>query len=352
MPESTASEWDDFLSNYPDVHLLQTTAWGELKSAFGWDVARLQTGSHPTRQTGLIGAQMLFRRLFFGLTLAYIPRGPVGGDEGEIDGSNWAVLWQEVDALCRRRRAVFLKVEPDLWENSPGPETELESQTNPVPRGFLLSQHNIQPSRTLIVSLSGDEEQVLARMKQKTRYNIRLALKKGVVVFPSLDVETFYRLMKVTGQRDTFGVHSLEYYRRAYELFHNRNECELFMAEFEGEPLASIMVFARGKRAWYFYGASSNEHRECMPTYLLQWEAMRWARTRGCTFYDLWGVPDVDEEGLEATFADRAEGLWGVYRFKRGFGGRLSRALGPWDRVYRPVFYKFYCWWANRRPQE
>jgi lipid II:glycine glycyltransferase (peptidoglycan interpeptide bridge formation enzyme) len=167
-------------------------------------------------------------------------------------------------------------------------------------------------------------------MKQKTRYNIRLAQKKGVTVFPTNDLDTFHQLMQVTGQRDAFGVHSLDYYRRAYDLFHPRGECELFLAKLEGEALGGLMVFARGERAWYFYGASSDRRREVMPTYLLQWEAMRWARSRGCTSYDLWGVPDTDEQALEAQFTERADGLWGVYRFKRGLGS--CGAEGPRTR--------------------
>jgi peptidoglycan pentaglycine glycine transferase (the first glycine) len=223
-----------------------------------------------------------------------------------------------------------------------------------VPVPFLLpglrpSPQSIQPPRTLLVDLGGDDEQILGRMKQKTRYNIRLALKKGVVVSTSSDVETFHRLMVTTGQRDVFGVHSLEYYRRAYELFYPRGECELLLAEYQGEPLAALMVFARGSRAWYIHGASSDAHRDRMPTYLLQWEAMRWARARGCTTYDLWGVPDVDEETLEANFTQYSDGLWGVYRFKRGFGGMLRRALGPWDRVYNPILYFLYVLWVGHR---
>jgi Uncharacterized protein involved in methicillin resistance len=89
---------------------------------------------------------------------------------------------------------------------------------------------------------------------------------------------------------------------------------------------SSVPVFARGRRAWYVYGASNDQERNRMPTYLLQWEAMRWARARGAEEYDLWGVPDADEETLEAHFTERSDGLWGVYRFKRGFGGQVKRA--------------------------
>ena len=104
------------------------------------------------------------------------------------------------------------------------------------------------------------------------------------------------------------------------------------------------MVFAHGDRAWYFYGASSDEHRNLMPTYLVQWEAMRWARHQGCREYDLWGIPDADAQTLEAQFTERADGLWGVYRFKRGFGGELRRAPDPWERVYNPLLYRLYRW--------
>jgi lipid II:glycine glycyltransferase (peptidoglycan interpeptide bridge formation enzyme) len=242
------------------------------------------------------------------------------------------------------RRAIFLKVEPDQFE-IPGEEAEL-------PPGFRGSEHAIQPRRTLLVDLNGNEEQILARMKQKTRYNIRLALKKGVIVRSSGDLDLFYRLIQQTGQRDRFGVHTLEYYRQAYEIFHPRGECELLVAEFEGEPLGGILVFTRGSRAWYFYGASTNVHRDRMPAYLLQWEAMRWARLQGCDTFDLWGVPDYPEELLEAEFTNRSDGLWGVYRFKRGFNGQLLRSAGPWDRVYQPLLYRFYLWWAARRTGE
>lgn len=327
MPELVVSEWDRFLSNRPDVHILQTSAWGKLKSEFGWEV------SHIASQE--IAVQILFRRLPFRMYMAYIPRGLLG------DG--WTNLLAEVDLLCRRKKAVFLKVEPDIWETSVDGR-----KLTPLP-GFQTSTHTIQPSRTIIVNLNGSENAILGRMKQKTRYNIRLARKRGVVVRPLADLDLFSNLMEVTGKRESFGVHSREYYQRIYELFYPQGECELLLAEYEGQPLAAVMIFAHGPRAWYFYGASDNQHRELMPTYLLQWEALRWARSMDCEEYDLWGVPDFEEEILEANFTKRKDGLWGVYRFKRGFGGRLQRTIGSWDRVYNPVMYTFYRWWKGIR---
>jgi lipid II:glycine glycyltransferase (peptidoglycan interpeptide bridge formation enzyme) len=343
MSELSASEWDAFLDHFPDAHLLQTSAWGELKSDFGWQAVRLTTTAHGG---GPLGAQVLFRRLPFGFNLGYLPKGPVSRVQAENGNPDWEALWPLVDQACRRRHTVFLKVEPDLWEPADG--NARGDQGDKLP-GARMSNQAIQPPRTLLVDIQGNEEQVLARMKQKTRYNIRLALKKGVIAYPSTDLDTFYRLLTTTGRREGFGVHSAEYYRRAYDLFHPLGECELLMAAYQGELLAGVMVFAHGCRAWYFYGASADEHRERMPAYLLQWEAMRWARSRGCTLYDLWGVPDSDERSLEAQFTRRSDGLWGVYRFKRGFGGQLRRSCGPWDRVYMPLPYALYTWWTTRR---
>jgi lipid II:glycine glycyltransferase (peptidoglycan interpeptide bridge formation enzyme) len=340
MPIINIAEWESFVEQHPQAHILQTAAWGELKAGFGWSVIRISVEPDAGRA---IGAQMLFRRLPLGYSLAYIPKGPLaaGDEEGPLDfhGKAWEEMWREVDRICHQEKAIFLKVEPDL----------LEEQICQIPKGFLSSPHAIQPQRTILVDLSGSEEDILGRMKQKTRYNIRLAQKKGVRVVASEDSDLFYRLMQITGDRDRFGIHSQAYYRRALDLFKYQESCQLLVAEFEGEPLAALMVFARDKRSWYFYGASASRNRELMPTYLLQWEAMRWARGRGCNQYDLWGVPDVPVERLEAQFDQRSDGLWGVYRFKRGFGGVLSRAAGPWDRVYQPALYRLYRLWLMRR---
>lgn len=320
-------KWDTVLKDYPDVHILQTGAWGELKAAFGWKPVRIWSGD--------TGAQILFRQLPFGISFGYIPKGPVG--------VNWEHLWPEVDLLCKKHHAVFLKVEPDLWE----PPGENLSQKldgfNPILGG------TIQPRRTITVSLEGDEEHWLGRMKQKTRYNIRLARRKGVMVNNTDDLEIFSKLMQITGERDEFGVHTFAYYKKAYDLFHPQSSCALLIAEYERTPIAGLMVFARGRNAWFLHGASSNEERNRMPTYLLQWEAMRWAASEGCVEYDLWGAPDEDEDILERDFLKRNEGLWSVYRFKRGFGGQLKRSVGAWEKVYRPGLYKIYRWWLRRK---
>jgi len=331
-----APEWDDFVRAHPHGHILQTSAWGQLKSAFGWQTEPVRVGDS--------GALVLFRPLPLGWTLAYIPRGPVA------DWNHPAALRDLVialDALCRTRRAICLKWEPDL-PDSPACADALTAL------GFRPSPQAVQPRRTLVIDLSGSEADLLARMKQKTRYNIGLAAKKDTTVrtAPSTaDVDAFVALMRLTGARDRFGVHSADYYRTAYALFHLSGQCELFLAEYRGEPLAGVMAFALGKRAWYFYGASSDRERNRMAPYLAQWAAIRWAKDRGALTYDLWGVPDENEDVLEAEFETRRDGLWGVYRFKRGFGGRLVRTVGAWDRVYNPVPYQAYVAFLRLRGQ-
>ncbi len=321
MPEISLLEWNQFLQSHPGAHLLQTGEWGELKSGFGWEPVRVLQGE--------LGAQILFRRLPVGLSIGYIPRGPVG-DVKSLPAGN--PLLAEIEAICRKKRAIFCKLEPDAWENEWG---VVDCPWPPGPFG-------IQPRHTIVIDLQGSEDDIQARMKQKTRYNIGLAGRKGIVVQAWDDLDGFHRMVKVTGGRDGFGVHSPAYYRRVYDLFRPAGMCELLMAGYAGRPLAALMVFARGRRAWYFYGASTEEERNRMPAYLLQWEAMRWARERGCEEYDLWGVPDENESDLEANFTDRHDGLWGVYRFKRGFGGQLKRTARPLDRVFNPFLYRLY----------
>jgi lipid II:glycine glycyltransferase (peptidoglycan interpeptide bridge formation enzyme) len=321
-----STRWAEFITDHSDAHLLQTAEWAELKSSFGWQAERIIAGD--------TGAQILFRRLPLGYSIAYIPKGPLGWND---------VLLAEIDSVCKRHRAIFLKIEPFDWE--PGKEWHSLEQ-----HGFFPSAP-IQPPRTVTISLADSEEDILAGMKQKTRYNIRLAEKKGVVVKSSQDYAAFHRMALVTGTRDQFGIHALGYYLKMQKLFEPVGNCILFMAYYEDRPLAGIIVFAQGKSAWYMYGASTDEERNRMPTYLLQWEAIKWARQRGCATYDLWGIPDFDEEELERRFAEKPqhEGLWGVYRFKRGFGGTVCRSVGAWDKVYLPVLYWLYKLYTTLR---
>jgi peptidoglycan pentaglycine glycine transferase (the first glycine) len=328
MPIVSLSDWNQFLSVHPNAHLLQTGEWGELKSAFGWKPVRIICGS--------VGVQILFRKLPLVFSVGYIPKLAVNSKQSAFSQE----LWREIDLVCRQNRAIFLKLEPDLWDDQAHETWNLKLET---------SSHNIQPPRTVIVDIKSSENEIIARMKQKTRYNIRLAEKKGVTIRAWDDIESFHKMMLLTGKRDEFGVHSCEYYQRAYDLLHPKQMGELLLAEYEGKPLAALFVARNGNRAYYLYGASTDEERNRMPTYLLQWEAMKWAKACGCEEYDLWGVPDEEEATLEANFETRHDGLWGVYRFKRGFGGQLKRAVQAMDRVYNSLLYWAYLRFIGNR---
>jgi lipid II:glycine glycyltransferase (peptidoglycan interpeptide bridge formation enzyme) len=303
-----------------------------LKSHFGWSADRIAV-THNDQIVS--GALVLFRSLPLRLgALAYIPKGPLVdfADEGTTHE-----LLHGLDRLVKRRRSILLKMEPDHLDN-PAFAARLSSI------GFRPSPQTVQPPRTIVVDLARSDDEILAAMHQKTRYNIRLAAKKDVVVREAQenDLPAFNALMQTTGARDGFFVHAAEYYEMAFRLFVPPGQAKLFVATYQDQIIAGIFVLTQGERAWYFYGASGEAERQRMPNYALQWAGIQWAQALGCKAYDLWGVPDEDEATLEAHYVDRRDDLWGVYRFKRGFGGALTRFAGAFDRVYDPLLYKAY----------
>jgi lipid II:glycine glycyltransferase (peptidoglycan interpeptide bridge formation enzyme) len=174
---------------------------------------------------------------------------------------------------------------------------------------------------------------------------VRLSQRKGIIVSPGgeEDLPEFYQLMGITSERDSFAIHSEAYYRAVWECFAPRDESVLLMARYGDEVIAGLMVVGFGSSAAYFYGASSNEHRNRMPNHALQWEAMLWAKRCGYRYYDLWGIPDVDPDSPTAALA-------GVQRFKDGFGGRVARYVGAFDHVYsRPLYAILNSAWSWRR---
>ena len=322
--------WDAMLRASPQGHLLQSWAWGEFKSRFGWRALRVAVEDGGEL---VAGAQILLRRLPY-RCLAYVPKGPCldPSNEKHVD-----LLWTAVHRVARAHGAIALKVEPECEDGAD--DGWLLGQ------GFRPSTQTIQPRRTIIVDLDEDDDRILARMKSMTRYNVRLASRRGIEVCPGseADLSKFYDLMKVTGQRDRFAVHSAEYYRTAWQLLADRGHGVLLVARYGDELVAGIMVFSFGSSAYYFYGASANEHRNRMPNHALQWAAMRWAKERGCRHYDLWGIPDVEPGSPTAA-------LTGVQRFKEGFGGRVVRYIGAYDRVYSRTLHTLLNWaWAGRR---
>lgn len=327
--EPAAEAWDAFLERTPGGHPLQTTPWAQLKTDFGWQARRLAVAEEGSI---LAGAQMLVRRLG-PFAVAYVPKGPVVAEPEGL-----AELLRGLHQEARRRGAVYLKLEPE-WRQG--------SWLSDLARahGFRASPESFQPRSTLWVSLEGEEEEILGRMHAKWRYNIRLAGRRGIEVTRDDDpgLEAFGRIMAATGRRDAFGVHSAEYYRAAYRAFRRRGWVALFLARHDGRPVAGLMAFRLGPAAYYLFGGWDGREGWRMPNHALQWAAMCWAREAGCRYYDLWGIPDeIGRRGEQDGDLERRDGLWGVYRFKRGFGGQVVRYLPALDAVYRPRLHRLY----------
>jgi peptidoglycan pentaglycine glycine transferase (the first glycine) len=310
------AQWNTALLDLPAPHVLQTWEWGAFKAKYGWTPTRLLF-----EESGLIraAASALRRRWsWLPLSVMYVPKGPTLAfdDVNLLDR-----VLAELETLARRHRAIFIKIDPDVEADTPHGEAVLAALTR---RGWRASAEQIQFRNTATLDLTLADEALMSAIKPKTRYNIRLAGRKGVVVRSGNpdDLQRIYGLYAETATRDDFIIRPFEYYHDAWGDFIASKLAQPFVAEFEGELLAALILFHFGRTAWYMYGASSNKHRNRMPNHLLQWEAMRWAKKNGCTLYDFWGAPDELSE---------SDPMWGVYRFKAGFGGRFVRHIGAYD---------------------
>ncbi len=331
--------WDKFVTTHSQGHFLQGWGWGTLKASAGWHPLRVALWD-TERQQIVAGAQILRRAAAHMPSrlghLAYIPRGPVlawsrqkNSDSPSPEQSE--IFFAQLLPLLRRQGAIALHVELPLED---GEEDSMRA------RQALNALHfhavrPVQPIRSILLDLTPDEQSLLANMKEKWRYNIRLSARKGVQVRPARgkeDVQAWYTLMQTTGQRDAFGIHTFDYYWQAWQIFTPLQQAQLLLAEYEGQLLAGIFVVCMARQAIYLYGASGNENRNLMPNYLLQWEAIRWAKSQGATSYDLWGIPETD---------DAEEAMAGVYRFKSGWGGRIVRFAGNYEHVIRPLPMRF-----------
>jgi peptidoglycan pentaglycine glycine transferase (the first glycine) len=333
MPIVSVAEWNDFYSKHSEAHFLQSSAWGEVKAAFGW---------YPPVYiiSGTAGAQILFHKLPLGIKIGHIAGGPIG--------TNYQELWKELDKFCREQKAVFIKVEPHAYE-------PLDEALKAELKGFTRTNDYIIGRRSILVDLTEKEDVWLARMKPKTRYNIGLANRKGIKVVMSENIESFTTLIENTAERHDFKPRGLAYYQKVYQSFISQKASNssikgvLLQAEFDKKPVAAVIVIANGEWAWHLYAGTSNNDRHLMPSYPLILECMRWAANQGCRQFDFWGIPDYDEEILENTFSTRSDGSWGVYRFKRGFGGKIIRSVGAWDRVYNYSLYSLYKLYTSKK---
>jgi len=337
------TDWNDFLRQLPNPHILQTTEWSEQKRDVGWSAEPIKLSEEDGKP--MAGAMVLTRTIRpFGIgpgfSVCYVPRGPVldWNDTEQV-----RKILQAVESYCKLKKAIFIKIDPevDLGTGIPGSTDEVKNTTGTNlqetlrDRGWNFSKEQIQFRNTVLIDLSGSEDTWLARMKQKTRYNIRLAERSGVTVRQARDEElpAIYQMYAQTAARDNFIIREEDYYLRLWRQFILAGYAVPLIAEVEGEMVAALVMFLFGKKAWYFYGMSTNKQREKMPNYLLQWEAMKMAKSKGCEVYDLWGAPDE---------FDGTDSMAGVFRFKEGLGGVLHRTVGAWDYPNRKILYIVY----------
>jgi lipid II:glycine glycyltransferase (peptidoglycan interpeptide bridge formation enzyme) len=307
--------------------LLQSPFWARFRAELGWEAKAFDCRAGAQGFALLV----LVRSLPLGQRLAYVPHGP------EIAApEDWQNFLRGLTRALRPHLEGCLFLRFDLPWSIRGDGTAGRPPASG--RRLRRAPMDIQPPSTVILDLGHAEEALLAAMKSKTRYNIGLARKKGVVVEEGSagDLPAWYELYRETARRDRITLHPFDYYRRQFELAAAPGgpvSLKLLLARHQGELLAGIIVALMGQAAWYLYGASSDRKRNLMPAYALQWEAMRMARRAGCLSYDLFGIPPAD---------DPAHPMHGLYRFKTGFGGRLLHRLGCWDAPFRPAGYQAY----------
>ena len=273
--------------------------------------------------------------------MMYVSKGPAL-DYADADLLDEVIA--ELESRARQQQAVWLKIDPDVIHGTGLPHSENDLPdavgtavtTRLKQRGWRLSASQVQFRNTIHIDLARPDDDMLMAMSANTRRKIRAAYKKEVTIRAAGldDLPTLYRLYQVTGQRDGFLIRPFDYYQRAWQTFMRAGLAHAFIAEYQGKAIAQLILFHFGRKCWYFYGASSNEERNRMPNYALQWEAIQWAKSQGYAIYDMWGAPDVFDE------SDR---LWGVYRFKRGFRGQVIRYIGAWDYAPRPLLYRAYA---------
>ncbi len=357
----TSQNWNQIISSLPNPHFLQTYEWGQVKAKYGWqpiylvwdkdgkmkeERTNLSSFIFPVQAACLVLKRTILNRGFAArLSILYAPKGPL------MDWNNeplWTRVLNDLQSFAKKQGAIFLKLDPDvvLARGVPHSEEDVTENSGQAVmsdlrrRGWVYSSDQIQFRNSVLVDLTAAEDEILMRMKPKTRYNVRLASKKGVTVRIGTvdDLPVLYKMYAETSVRDGFVIRNEEYYMTVWKLFmqstvHGQPSTVPLIAEVDGEPVAAIFLFMFAGRGYYVYGMSRNAHREKMPTYLLQWEAMKYAKSNGCTAYDLWGAPEVFDE---------SDSMWGVYRFKEGLGGEVVRTLGAYDFAPNKLWYKMY----------
>ena len=325
ITEKTLPEYEAFVQSHPKGNFAQSYLWGKQKPMWQWDAIAVRGEDGAIR-----GSLAVMTRKVPGIgrTLMYGCRGPVCDLD---DRETFSQLLDGAKALAKKYKSYVIKIDPDVPSSNAAFSSMLQSF------GFRAKEGGknfeaIQPRYVFRLNVEGKtEEELLANFHQKWRYNIRLAERKGVTVriCGKEMVLAFSDLMLTTGVRDGFVTRKPEYF--AAMLDNLGEHARLYMAfDPNDTPIAGTLAIHYGDKVWYLYGASSNEHRNLMPNYLLQWRMIQWAVETNCRIYDFRGVSgDVSEDNP----------LYGLFRFKQGFGGDFTEFVGEMDLVLSPVIY-------------
>ena len=324
VTEKTLAEYEAFVQGHPKGHFAQSSLWAKQKPAWSWKAIVSRDDEGKIRGS----VAFLIRKMpFIGRNMMYACRGPVCDLD---DRATFDELMAAARALAAQKKAYVIKIDPDVPSDQTDFVKMLEEngfRTRDTGKNF----EAIQPRYVFRLYLNGrSEEELLASFHQKWRYNIRLATKKGVEVriCGKEMVPDFARIMVETGLRDNFATRPPEYFSAMLDNFGKK--CRLYMAFYEDKPIAGTLAIHYGDKVWYLYGASSNEYRNLMPNYLLQWRMIQWAIETGCRVYDFRGVSgDISEDNPH----------YGLYRFKQGFHGEFTEFVGEYDNVQNRLMY-------------
>lgn len=316
IPVTEQAFLDDFVSRQTKSQFLQSWLWGEFQQRVGHDAIRLgvEDDGHLVASAQLVG-----HRAPLGLSFLYAPRGPVVAERLPAEQYREAMRLI-VDAAVQEaetKGAAFVRFEPPIATSDQASATIFHAI---VAERQAKTMKPVQPKQTLFLDLSTTHDTLLAAAHEKTRYNIRLAEKKGVQVNVANDrIDDFLKLNRQTTKRDRFSSHPDEYYQMMVEALGPSRFLTVYVAEFQRKPVAVHLVVSFGDTATYLHGASSDEHRNVMAPHLLHWREIQDAKAAGRRWFDFWGISDEYPHWA------------GITRFKRGFGGHELTHLGVFD---------------------
>lgn len=328
VTKETEQEYTEFLESHERCNFQQSLEWGKVKTNWIKEVVLAEDENHK-----IIGSICVWIRKMpiFG-NMMYSSRGPVCDIH---DKQVLEQLTEGIKELGKKYNAFVLRIEPDIKKDDQEFRKIVEEIGYKIKDDAKDFKDEIQPRFVFRLDIKGKtEDEVLAGCHQKTRYNIRLAKKKGVVVKEGTreDLKDFHKIMIETGSRDGFIIRSLDYFEKMYDELAPKH-MKLLMAYYEDKPISGIIPIMYGNKTWYLYGASSNQHRNLMPNYLLQWEMIRQAIQNKCDIYDFRGVSGV---------VDETHPQYGLYRFKKGFGAEFTEFIGEVYWPFKPLTYKLY----------